>query len=77
MTLGLDFAGEIVELGGNVMDLREGDKVFGFAAGTYAEFTAATVDKIALMPESIDFVTAASLPTAGTAPTPPPWTRAE
>lgn len=65
MTLGLDFAGQIVELGGNVIDFNEGDRVFGFATGTYAEYAAAARDKIALMPESLDFVTAASLPTPG------------
>lgn len=65
LTLGQDFSGEIVELGPNVKNVHKGDKVFGFATGSYAEFAVADADKIAAMPKAIDFVTAASIPTAG------------
>jgi NADPH:quinone reductase-like Zn-dependent oxidoreductase len=65
LTLGQDFSGEIEKVGTSVTDFNEGDKVFGFATGAYAEFAVASTDKIALMPESADFVTAASLPTPG------------
>lgn len=45
--------------------LCDGDRVFGFGQGTYAEYAAAPVSTIAPIPKSIDFVTAAALPTAG------------
>jgi NADPH:quinone reductase-like Zn-dependent oxidoreductase len=39
--------------------------VFGFGEGTYAEFTAAAITDIAAIPEKIDFMVAAALPTSG------------
>ena len=65
LTLGQDFAGEIVEVGAEVSKFKAGDRVFGFAQGAYAEFAAIPEDKIATIPTSLDFVTAAALPTAG------------
>jgi NADPH:quinone reductase-like Zn-dependent oxidoreductase len=64
LTLGQDFAGEIVtaaDSGG----FRTGERVFGFGAGTYAEFTSAAVTAIVAIPEKMEFATAAALPTAG------------
>jgi NADPH:quinone reductase-like Zn-dependent oxidoreductase len=65
MTLGQDFAGEVVDGGSSVTQFAVGDRVFGFAQGTYAEYAAAPVTMIAAIPNSIDFTTAAALPTAG------------
>lgn len=65
LTLGQDFAGEVVEVGPNVKGFRKGDSVFGFARGSYAEFASVSTDKISLMPKSLDFETAAAIPTAG------------
>jgi NADPH:quinone reductase-like Zn-dependent oxidoreductase len=65
MTVGQDFAGEVVEIGKNVTQFTEGDRVFGFAQGTYAEYAAASASTVASIPSSIDFTTAAALPTAG------------
>jgi len=65
MTIGQDFAGEVVEVGKNVPQFAAGDRVFGFAQGTYAEFAAAPASTVARIPSSVDFVTAAALPTAG------------
>jgi NADPH:quinone reductase-like Zn-dependent oxidoreductase len=64
LTLGQDFAGEIVT-GGESGPLRMGERVFGFGEGTYAEFTAAPIALIAAIPEKIDFAVAAALPTPG------------
>jgi len=64
-TAGQDFAGEVVETGERVAQFTGGDAVFGFAKGAYAEYAAARADEIALKPKSIDFVTAAAIPTAG------------
>lgn len=65
MTIGQDFAGEVVERGKGVTEFAAGDRVFGFAQGTYAEYAAAPVSTVAAIPNSMDFTTAAALPTAG------------
>ncbi len=65
LTLGQDFAGEIVAVGGDSGHFRTGERVFGFGEGTYAEFTAAAITLIAAIPEKMDFAVAAALPTAG------------
>ena len=64
LTLGQDFAGEIV-LGGDTGPFRMGERVFGFGNGTYADFTAAAITLIAAIPEKVDFAVAAALPTPG------------
>ena len=65
LTLGQDFAGEIVTAGGDSGHFQAGERVFGFGEGTYAEFTAAPITLIAVIPEKIDFAVAAALPTPG------------
>lgn len=65
LTLGQDFAGEIVTVGGDSGAFKIGERVFGFGDGTYAEFTAAAITDIAAIPEKIDFAVAAALPTSG------------
>ncbi len=63
--LGQDFSGEIAETAGDTDDFESGERVFGFAAGTYAEYTAAPITQIAAIPDQMNFATAAALPTAG------------
>jgi NADPH:quinone reductase-like Zn-dependent oxidoreductase len=65
LTLGHDFAGEVVIAGDNSGRFRTGERVFGFGEGTYAEFTATAITDVAPIPEKIDFAVAAALPTAG------------
>jgi len=65
LTLGQDFAGEIVAGGGDSGRFQVGERVFGFGEGTYAEFTAAAITLIAAIPEKMDFAVAAAMPTAG------------
>jgi NADPH:quinone reductase-like Zn-dependent oxidoreductase len=70
MTLGTDFAGEVVEVGKNVTKFKPGDEVFGavvLRSGTFAEYITAKEDEVALKPKSTDFVQAASIPLAATA----------
>jgi NADPH:quinone reductase-like Zn-dependent oxidoreductase len=64
LTLGQDFAGEIV-MSGDSGRFQTGERVFGFGEGTYAEFTAAANNYVAAIPEKIDFAAAAALPTSG------------
>jgi NADPH:quinone reductase-like Zn-dependent oxidoreductase len=65
ITIGQDFAGEVVDAGKDVTQFTVGDRVFGFAQGTYAEYAAAPASTVALIPNSLNFATAAALPTVG------------
>jgi NADPH:quinone reductase-like Zn-dependent oxidoreductase len=65
LTIGQDFAGAVVEVGKAVDQFRVGNRVFGFAPGAYAEYAAAPTSTVARIPDSIDYETAAALPTAG------------
>jgi len=67
LTLGHDFAGEIVNAGGDSRRFSTGERVFGFGDGAYAEFTEAAISDIATIPEKIDFAVAAALPKTGPA----------
>jgi NADPH:quinone reductase-like Zn-dependent oxidoreductase len=64
MTIGQDFAGEVVDIGKALTQFAVGDRVFGFAQGTYAEYAVAPASTLAIIPNSIDFAMAAALPTA-------------
>lgn len=65
LPMGQDFAGEVAEAGKSVQQFHIGDRVFGFAHGSYAEYAVAPVATVARMPDTMDFATAAALPTAG------------
>src|SRR3954468_17867519 len=53
--LGMDVAGTVVATGAQVTRFKAGDEVFGIAKGSYAEFAAASEDKLLLKPESLTF----------------------
>jgi NADPH:quinone reductase-like Zn-dependent oxidoreductase len=67
--LGLDVAGEVVEVGAEVSRFRVGDRVFGDLSsagfGGFAEFVSPDESALTLMPDSISFVDAAALAHAG------------
>lgn len=71
VTLGGDIAGEVVELGENAVGFSLGDKVYGQASavagnsGALAEFALTEAGQIAVMPASLTFEQAASLPLVG------------
>jgi NADPH:quinone reductase-like Zn-dependent oxidoreductase len=64
LTIGQDLSGEVAEVGKNVNQFKAGDPIFGFGSGSYAEYAAARANEIALKPKSLDFASAASIPTA-------------
>lgn len=64
-TMGQDFSGEVVESGKGVKGFKRGDRVFGFAQGTYAEYAIASPDELAHVPKNVDWHGAAAIPTAG------------
>jgi NADPH:quinone reductase-like Zn-dependent oxidoreductase len=66
--LGFEFAGEVVEVGNNVVRFKVGDKVFGGTTtlGCYSEYVCISEkDVITTMPEGIDYEEAA--PVSGSA----------
>ncbi len=70
LTLGVDFAGEVVEVGKDVSHVKPGDEVYGpvvLHSGTFAEYTTPKANEIALKPKSLDYVQAAAIPLAATA----------
>lgn len=64
-TMGQDFAGEVEAVGAGISGFKKGDKVFGFAQGSYAEYAVASPDGLAHIPLMVNYEQAASLPTAG------------
>jgi len=65
LTLGVDYAGDIIQVGKDIRDFQVGDKVFGFASGTYSEFASVPEKDLVRMPRTVDYETAVSLPTPG------------
>ncbi|MBN9347767.1 MAG: NAD(P)-dependent alcohol dehydrogenase [Devosia sp.] len=60
--LGYDFAGEVEAVGSGVSKFRPGDRVYGGALGSYAEYrTIAETGAVAKMPDGLSFEQAASL----------------
>jgi NADPH:quinone reductase len=62
---GLEFAGEIAELGPAVTGWREGDRVFGIVAGgAHAEYVTVDQGSLALVPASLSWTEAGATPEA-------------
>jgi NADPH:quinone reductase-like Zn-dependent oxidoreductase len=65
--LGADFAGIVVETGGNLNQFKVGDRVFGetLTGGAFAEYVCVPENVCAAMPKGKDFPEMASVPIAG------------
>ena len=63
--LGLDVAGRVVATGADVTRFRVNDEVFGIARGSFAEFAAASEDKLVLKPAGLTFEQAAASAVSG------------
>ncbi len=64
--LGVDFAGTVEEVGSGVTRFKAGDRVFGGADGSFAEYVTPRAEgSIALLPSNVSFDQAAALPVAG------------
>jgi NADPH:quinone reductase-like Zn-dependent oxidoreductase len=59
---GLDVAGTVVQTGTAVTRFSEGDEVFGFSKGSFAEYAVAREDKLARKPANVTFEQAAVVP---------------
>lgn len=62
--LGIDVAGQVEAVGGNITHFKPGDEVFGACRGALAEYACAAEDKLALKPANISFEEAAAVPVA-------------
>jgi NADPH:quinone reductase-like Zn-dependent oxidoreductase len=62
--LGIDVAGQVEAVGGNITHFKPGDEVFGACRGAFAEYACAAEDKLALKPANISFEEAAAVPVA-------------
>ena len=62
---GADVAGVVQSVGPKVTGFHVGDRVFGVAKGSFAQFTVAAVGSLAHLPEPLSFVQGAAIPLAG------------
>jgi NADPH:quinone reductase-like Zn-dependent oxidoreductase len=67
LTLGTDFAGEVISVGTDVQHVKSGDAVYGASLnrGTFAQYAVVKSSGVARKPRSIDAVQAAAVPLAG------------
>lgn len=63
--LGREVAGTVVAVGSAARRLAVGDRVFGIASGSFAEYTVAKARKLVHMPQTLSFAQAAVLPISG------------
>ena len=66
---GLDLAGRVEAVGGNVTRFRAGDEVYGACdtarGGSFAEYACAPEERLALKPANLTFEQAAAVPVSG------------
>lgn len=62
---GQDLAGVVEVVGSGVTRFEPGDEVFGWARGSFAEYTTAAEDALEPKPSHLSFEQAAAVPTAG------------
>lgn len=63
--VGRDVAGTVVEVGPEATGLQPGQRVFGVARGSFADYATARVDKLAVVPSSATAAQAAALGISG------------
>jgi len=66
LILGRDVAGTVTAVGEGVQ-LEPGDRVCGWATGSYAERVVTTADLLGKVPDAVDLAAAAAVPTPGVA----------
>jgi NADPH:quinone reductase-like Zn-dependent oxidoreductase len=62
--LGVDVAGHVEAVGGNVTHFKPGDEVFGTCRGAFAEYACTSESGLLRKPENLTFEQAASVPAA-------------
>jgi len=64
--LGRDVAGTVVKVGANVRNPEIGQRLMGLVNGSYAEYLVAKAEHLTVIPDGLDFETAAALPLVAT-----------
>jgi NADPH:quinone reductase-like Zn-dependent oxidoreductase len=70
LTLGTDFAGEVVEVGSKIGHVKPGDAVYGLVpmhSGSFSEYLVARANEVARMPKKLNYIQAAGVPLASLA----------
>ena len=62
--IGLEWAGEVVAVGGEVREFKSGDRVMCSGSGGYAEYAVSDVGRTIPIPAGMDFAQAGTLPLA-------------
>lgn len=62
---GLDVAGQVEKIGGNVTGFQPGDRVFGTCDGSFAEYACTRQDRLTRMPANATIEQAAAVPVSG------------
>ncbi len=62
MTAGVEFAGEVVSVGEQVRNWREGDRVMGHGRGCHAQYVVAAPLALMPVPDDVSWVDAAAFP---------------
>lgn len=62
--LGLEWAGEVAEVGAAVQGFKPGDRVMGSGGGAWAEYAVADHGRVIAIPDGLGFEAAATLPVA-------------
>ncbi len=62
--LGVDVAGQVEAVGGNITQFKPGDEVFGSCQGAFAEYVCAPESALVTKPNNVTFEQAASAPVA-------------
>jgi NADPH:quinone reductase-like Zn-dependent oxidoreductase len=70
LTMGTDFAGEVVETGPEINHVKPGDAVYGLVpmhSGSFAEYTLAKANEVTHKPKTLNYIQAAGVPLASLA----------
>jgi len=62
--LGVDVAGQVEAVGGNVAQFKPGDTVFGSCRGAFAEYACTSESALVMKPDNVTFEQAAAVPVA-------------
>ena len=62
--VGMEFSGEVAEVGGEVSGIKPGDRVMCSGGGAYAEYAIADWGRVSPLPANMGFEQAATLPVA-------------
>ncbi len=62
---GVEFAGRVEAVGEDVVGFAEGDEVFGWGPGAFAEFVAVSHESLVIKPANVSFAEAAAVPISG------------